>query len=98
MKTIYLAQGDGPSRLRFAERLRRAAGGLLRWLGLPLFLLLLLGLGLLGGWAVRDWQFDGSGNVAGAECPVCQKPPAAVALLAAPDVPTPRPTPYHPPR
>ena len=46
MDTIYLVQDDSPAR-RFRRRLRWTP--VWRWLSFPLFLLLLLGLGLLGG-------------------------------------------------
>ena len=92
MRAIYLAQDDRPTRRRFAGG--RPQPGVWR---LWLLLLLPLGLGLLGGWVVRDWQFDVSEGAVAAECQVCQEERPAAALLAATRTLTP--TPYFtPPR
>lgn len=66
MEPIYIAQADSASRRRFTERV----GGSLLWLSL---LPLPLGLGMLGGWTVRDWSGDASVAPAVAECPACQE-------------------------
>lgn len=75
MAVFYLTQDDASSRRRLADRLRRSA--IWRWLRLLLLFLILLLLGILGGWTVRDWLNDVSADTP-TDCPIfCEDQPSS---------------------